>query len=413
VSQGRYVSIIVPSANDTITVKNHLARIAALGAARIELILVDRSRSPDAKDALSKFGFHRTHAILGRDVSQADAINLGAEAATGAALTWLNVGDIATSDAIAKVLETLPDAPDARIVYGRARRHRLGGAADAYPVASKITPQTLYQACSISQPAAWITPIAWHQMRSLRPVFDCAFDYDFWIRAAQDGLPFDFIDDVLAEVDIVPDAKSFSQRAQVFRENCQLLMLHYGRCPPSAITALWAEALAPSEGFAAIAPNLLKEAAAALASIRRSAETVGDIQTLERLRTDARLHFLSRGLAVEMRRDSYLGQTGRIRIRSDLLPITLLFRFDTLPTLDQMSLLFQPDARPAQCTTFPSIGCIAARIDSDGRSNEDGCTSLDFLTTSDFGARLIDVWQAPTFPGYRGIVSPQPTQRNR
>jgi hypothetical protein len=392
VSQGRYVSIIVPTANDINTVTSHLERIAALGAARIELILVNPSRSADTEDTLSKFGFRRTQAILGRDVSQADAINLGAEAATGAALTWLNVGDIATPHAIAKVLDTLPDALDARIVYGRAGRHRPGGAADTYPVSPKITPQTLYQACSISQPAAWITPMAWHRMRGLRPRFDCSFDYDFWIRAAQAGLPFDFIDDVLAEVDVVPDAKSFSQRAQVFRENCELLMLHYGRCPPSAITALWAEALAPPEGFAAIAPRLLEEAAAALESIRITAEAVSDIQTLERLRTDARLHFLSRGLAVEMRRDSYLGQASRIRIRGDLLPLNLLFRFDALPTPDQMTLLFQPDARPAHCTTYPSIGCIAARIDRDARSSEDGCANLAFLTTSDFGARLIDAW---------------------
>lgn len=388
-----FVSIIVPTLDERALVHEHLARIAAAGAAKIELILVCAPSTGIGDEELAGHGFRSTRVVVGRDVSQPDAINLGAGFATGDLITWLNPGDGLSAGAIEKVQQAHQANTGAHVIYGRARLYRGQEAVGEYPVAPEISPDALFQACCISQPAAWISTSAWRALGGVRPLFDCAFDYDLWIRIAQESGGFVFLDAVLADVDVTQGSKTYSRRADVFREQCELLMLHFGRCPPSALTAMWAEALAPAEGYASVTAELLKQAASSLKSIARTADKVGDYHTATRLRTDARLHFLSRGLAVEARRDGYMAQSGRIRISADRLPLSLLFQFDRLPdSPDDVAILVQPDQELARCALLSSTSCMAARIEPNAASAEDGFATLSFLTTSDLGVRLIDAW---------------------
>lgn len=388
-----FVSIVVPTLAPPAFLHEHLARIAAAGASRIELILVCAPHTAIHEGGFARYGFKATKVVAGRDVSQPDAINLGAHLATGDLVTWLNPGDGICADTVQKVLLALRENADASVIYGRARFHRDKDTSDEYPVAATISLDALFQACCISQPAAWITRAAWKKMAGVRPLFDCAFDYDLWIRTAKDGGRFVFLDSVLADIDVTPGSKTFSRRADVFREQCELLMLHYGRCPPSVLTAIWAESLAPAEGYSSVTADLLRHAAPRLKSIARTAVKVGDYHTARRLCTDARLHFLSRGLAVESRRDGYLAQSGRIRISSDRLPLSLLFQFDRMPeSTNDVAILVQPEQDAARCTLLSSISCMATRIEPNAASSEDGFATLAFLSTSDFGVRLIDAW---------------------
>jgi len=388
-----FVSIVVPTLDNRSLVHEHLARLASAGAADIELILVCAPHAAISEDELRGHDFRSTKVIVGRDVSQPDAINLGARLATGSLITWLNPGDGICAGAIGQVLRARRENVGVGVIYGRARLHGGSGAASEYPVASEISPDSLFQACCLSQPAAWIAREMWEEWGGLRSKFDCAFDYDLWIRASRSGARFLFIDAVLADVDVAPGSKSFSRRADVFREQCELLMLHFGRCPPGALTAMWAEALAPAEGYASVTAALLRQAGQGLKSIARTADAVGDYHTATRLRTDARLHFLSRGVAIESQRDGYLAQSGRIRISADRLPLSLLFQFDRLPeSMDDVAILIQPDQDVARCTLLSSIGCMATRIEPDAASAADGFATLSFLSTSDLGVRLIDAW---------------------
>lgn len=388
-----FVSIIVPTLDRPELVHEHLSRIASMDAARIELILVSGTATTIHADELVQYGFKSTRVVVGQDVSQPDAINLGATHATGSLITWLNPGDGICADTISRVLQAARENPGAGIIYGRARLLRGGESVSEYPVAPVISLDTLFQSCAVSQPAAWIAHSTWVALRGLRPLFDCAFDYDLWIRATQGGVKFVFLNETLAEVDVTPQSKTFSRRADVFREQCELLMHHYGRCPPSALTAMWSEALAPAEGYSSVTAELLRSAAQGLKSISRTAEAVGDYHTAMRLRTDARLHFLSHGLAIEARRDGYLSQSGRIRISADRLPLNLLFQFDKLPdSMDDVAVLVQPDQELARSTLLSSISCMAAHIEPNAASVENGFATLSFLSTSDLGVRLIDAW---------------------
>lgn len=388
-----YVSIVVPTLDPPALMHEHLARIAAAEASRIELILVCAPDAAPRDGEFAGYGFKAVNVVVGRDVSQPDAINLGARFATGDLITWLNPGDSICADAVQNVLQALCMNAGAGVVYGRARLHRDKDAGEEYPVAEAISLDALFQACCISQPAAWISRGAWQSLGGLRPLFDCAFDYDLWIRAAKDGARFVYLDTVLAVADVTPRSKTYSRRAEVFREQCELLMLHYGRCPPSALTAMWSEALAPAEDYPSVTAGLLRQAAPALESIARTAATVGDYHTARRLRTDARLHFLSRGLAIECRRDGRLAQSARIRISAARLPLSLLFQFDRMPeSADDVAVLIQPDQEAARCALLSSTGCMTVRIESSATSDEDGFAALSFLSTSDLGARLIDAW---------------------
>lgn len=386
------LSVIVPTLGDGDDVRAHLARVAEAGAANLELIVVCASQTDLGEEDILRHGFRRAKVVHGRDVSQPDAVNLGAELATGAFLTWLNPGDDIRPNAVTRVLAQSGEH-DADIVYGRAQLRNGQNAVSEYPVGPCVSLDTLFQACGISQPAAWISRTAWARLGGVHARFDCAFDYDLWIRAVRSSARFAFVDEIFADVDVSPGSKSFARRADVFREQCELLMHHYGRCPPSALTAMWAEALAPAEGYPSITADLLRQAESGLKSIGQTCAKVGDYHTAQRLRTDARLHFLSQGIAIESGRDGYLSQSGRICISADRLPINLLFQLDRLPdSLDDVAILIQPDLEPARCTLLDSTRCIAARIEANVASVEAGFVALSFLSTADLGARLINAW---------------------
>jgi hypothetical protein len=388
-----YVSIIVPTLDTRDVVDEHLSRIARAGADRIELILVCAPHVAISEEELLGYGFRSPKVIMGLDVSQPDAVNLGAHVATGSLITWLNPGDGLRPATIASIQQALHASVETGVIYGRSELYRGQSSVGEYPVGSVVTPETLFQACCISQPAAWISRSAWLTLGGVRPVFDCAFDYDLWIRAVRRGIKFTFLNEVIAEVDISPVSKSFSRRADVFQEQCEVLLHHYGRCPPGVLTAMWAEALAPAEGYQTVAAELLRQAVDSLKMIGHTAEKAGDHHTILRLQTDARLHFLSRGVAIECQRDGYLSQSGRMRISADRLPMTLLFQLDRQPdTIDDVAILVQPDQEPARCTLLSSMGCLAARIEPEAGFVEDGFVTLSFLSTSDLGARLISAW---------------------
>ncbi len=388
-----HLSVIIPTTDSFEALRAHIQRLDCETSQRIELVIVSPDTTLNEAALTDGVRFHSAQMVLGQDVSQPDAINLGAQRATGAAFTWLNVDDLLTDDAVATVLSALANAPDDAIIHGKANRRHPDGSTDDYPVTSQVSLASLFQSCGLSQPATWITPGAFRKAGGLRPRFDCAFDYDFWIRANLAGVPFIYLDTPLAEMDIRPQAKSFVRRARVFQEHCELMMLHYGRCPPNILTALWAEALSPAESFASVSQTLLDEAGKVLKSISETAASTGDDQTLKRLESDARLHFLARGIAADINSRGEMPDRAQIRVRADLLPISLLFRFESPPEdPGTVAVLLQPDARPMASALYPSVGFMAARIEEDAAIGDDGFVQLSFLSTEATGARLIDAW---------------------
>lgn len=388
-----HLSVIIPTTDGFEAIRSHVQKLDIEDAHKVELIIVSPDTSLDEAALTEGIRFHSAKLILGNDVSHCDAINMGAHAATGAAFTWLNVDDHLSSSAVPTALKALSSAPEDAIVYGRATRKRQDGREDAYPVATTVSRDTLFQSCSLSQPATWITPGAFRKVGQLRTRFECAFDYEFWIRAVSKGVPFQFVDEVLAEMDIRPEAKSFDRRARVFQEHCEVMLLHYGRCPPAAITSLWAEALSPSEAYRSVSVGLLRDAGATIDSIAAAADRAGDDQTLQRLETDARLRFLACGVAADMDRQGRLPDRAQMRIRTDKLPMTMLFRLETPPdSPDDVALLLQSETRQLPSSIYTSVGFMAARIEEDAAIGADGYVDVALLSTSPVGAKLVDVW---------------------
>jgi hypothetical protein len=391
-SQPPLLSIVVPTLDVSERLNDHIAAIAAHGAHNLELVVVCPSGSDTLRSSAREHGFASVQLIVGEDTSQPDGINHGARAAKGAALTWLNVGDRLAEGAVAAVAKALAAAPERAIIYGQAERVRAGGVTDHYPVATEISAAGLFQSCAVSQPAAWITRAAWTELGGLHAGYDCAFDYDLWIRAAHAGIPFIHLPVLLARVDIEPDAKTFRQRPQVFREHAELMMAHYGRCPPSVLTGLWSEALRPAEPFEGVAAHVLREAGTTLEAIDAAADRAGDEATRNRLRNDARLHFLQRGVAAEVSRTGWLGEASRLCVRTDRLPLNLLIAFDQPPDDPaEIALLDQANSRPVATMFYASTNCMVARIETEAAQREP-VSHYTFLSAAPIGARLVDVW---------------------
>lgn len=393
---GMYVSVIVPLANESADVwARHLSDLANIGAASIECILVSPEVIPGtdghalgAEAIQEKYGFRKLVLLIGEDTSHLDAIRLGGQAATGNLLTWLNSDDRIQPGAIESVIAAHTQHPDS-IIYGNSEQMIGGSPFGRYPVASFISKEILAVGCYISQPACWVPRNIWNQLGGVRNTYSLAFDHDLWVRAADAGVPFHYLAETLAHIEIRPDARSFFQRAEVLAELAELQIEHYGRCAPSTLTSLWSETLTPAFGYEHIPEAVLRKAPEVLARINRAARTRGDYATVRRLKEDMRIWLLVQGISAEVCADGSLSEAARICIipegRTSKIAISLS---DFAQNIKEIAIIDSETQRPCRAVMLPHINTAIFLLDPSHRSAQTGLKSYNFLAAKDCSARI-------------------------
>ena len=251
------VSIITPSFNQAKYLEATLQSVAIQDYPRIEHIVMDGGSSDGSVDIIRRWaGSHDITWRSGRDGGQADAIQRGAEIASGEIVGWLNSDDVYLDDrAISGVVAAFDTSVS--IVTGAGwhlteegeRIRRI----PVYP--DRVSHATLRCVDWVLQPATFVR----RELLLDHPLdtsLHFAFDWDFYIRITRDCEPR-AIDRDIAGYRLHRSGKSVAGGSPRRRELLEVTRRHNGRFSIRYITLLvvtrlhlLADALPPRYGRA-------------------------------------------------------------------------------------------------------------------------------------------------------------------
>lgn len=248
------VTVITPSYNQAAFIGECLESVRQQSYSALEHLVFDPGSSDGSREIVKKYD----HAMLiaQPDAGQADAVAKGMRAAKGEIIGWLNSDDTyAGEQVLAKVSQRFQEEDTPDIVYGRGFYVDADGGylRDAY---INESPETLvwrlHQEVGILQPALFMRRRVIEEIGVVSPDLRFCMDYEYWLRAAQAGLRFAYIPEVLARARYYPSNKTFGQRAASYREICDTLKDRLGYVP---VAWLKRYAECTVEGFDGILEN--------------------------------------------------------------------------------------------------------------------------------------------------------------
>ena len=164
------------------------------------------------------------------DHGPADALQQAFAAARSELLGWLNADDLLLPGALHALAAGLKANPAAVAAYGLADFiDEQGERTGTYPVKTGAEGD-LGRECFVCQPACLFRAEAYRAAGGIDCRWDCAFDYDLWIRLAKLG-SFVQVDQQCALQRLHPGAKTLRQRRVVFEEGMALLAHYFGYVP--------------------------------------------------------------------------------------------------------------------------------------------------------------------------------------
>jgi len=94
------ISVVVPTRNQGLYIRDTLSSIIRQGYPNLELIVIDGGSSDETMEIVREFAPHISYYVSEPDRGQSHAINKGFSAASGEILTWLNSDDILAKGAL-------------------------------------------------------------------------------------------------------------------------------------------------------------------------------------------------------------------------------------------------------------------------------------------------------------------------
>ena len=224
------VSIITPSFNQAMFVSSCLSSVRALGPSVLEHLVFDPGSTDGSRDIIRAFG--GVTLITEPDEGQADAVGKGMLLAKGDIIGWLNSDDeYANASVLEVVLDRFAMADHPDIVYGSGVYIDADGTVikEAFINRKPDTlPQALKKQVGILQPAVFFRRTVVERIGTLDKNLHFCLDYEYWIRAAQAGLRFAFIDCILARARYYSQNKTLGQRGKSLQEVCECVKKKFG-----------------------------------------------------------------------------------------------------------------------------------------------------------------------------------------
>mgnify|MGYP005842235629 CR=1 FL=1 len=242
------LSLVTPSLNQKIYLAQMLESVKVQTAPPCEHLIFDAGSTDGSFELLRAYEQESKNVKLyhGIDNGQTNAINLGFKECTGDIIAWLNTDDRYISPRIfAKVLKFFTTHEDVDVIYGRGRfvdeESEFLKEAFVHKDSSRME-ERLINAVGILQPSLFMRRTVFESVGPLNESLDYCMDYEYWIRAAQSGYRFCFIDEVFSEAVLHQHSKTGGQRSAQLKETAQMCKQHFGF---SAIE--WIERLADME----------------------------------------------------------------------------------------------------------------------------------------------------------------------
>jgi glycosyltransferase involved in cell wall biosynthesis len=180
----------------------------------IEHIIVDGGSNDGTREILTDFGSRFSHIrwISEHDKGQSDAMNKGIKMAKGNWIGFLNVDDFYEGGALRLVMNHIKGFGDKNtILVGNLKIWNADGTFRNLNKPSGLSlPLLLADLCEWPyNPSAYFYPRAIHEQIGYFPDNEhFAMDYDFILKAAVSGIPFQYINETWGNFRLLPDSKT-------------------------------------------------------------------------------------------------------------------------------------------------------------------------------------------------------------
>ncbi|MBV9172024.1 MAG: glycosyltransferase [Chloroflexi bacterium] len=223
------VSIVTPSYNHARYIERTIASILSQ-ADDLDFLVVDGASTDGTLEILRRYE-PRLRWISEPDNGQTHAVNKGIARTRGDIIGWINSDDLYYPGAVEAARRCFEQHPDIDVVYGAADHiDEQDQPFEAYPT-EPWSFERLKEICFLCQPAVFFRRRAAERAGPLdEQLYNC-MDYEYWLRLAQTGANFVYVDRKLAGSRMYPENKTLANRVRAHAEYNRMMRSRLGRVP--------------------------------------------------------------------------------------------------------------------------------------------------------------------------------------
>jgi GT2 family glycosyltransferase len=211
------VSVVTPSCNQGGYLEETIRSVLLQGYPNLEYLIMDGGSTDGSVDIIRKYEPWLAYWVSEPDSGQAAAVQEAWERSTGDVLAYLNSDDTYLPGAIGSAVTCLKQQHGVPAVSGGELHIDESGQVLRVRPASPVSQWSLLNMQFVSQPATFVRKTAFEQVGGLDTTFECAFDFEFWLRLTSDA-PFGAVPEILATTRWHPETKTHSRRPQIAAE---------------------------------------------------------------------------------------------------------------------------------------------------------------------------------------------------
>jgi glycosyltransferase involved in cell wall biosynthesis len=182
------ITIVTPSYNQGAFIEQTILSVLGQGYEDLEYFVFDGGSTDATVDILRRYDGRLSYWQSKRDDGQADAINQGLARATGDIVGWINSDDFYLPGTFATVAARLDPTRPQLLAGNCMHLFEERASVSGSDVPGLHRELDLRLADYLIQPATFWTATAWRAVGPLAATLHYAFDWDWFIRAQQQGV---------------------------------------------------------------------------------------------------------------------------------------------------------------------------------------------------------------------------------
>jgi len=187
------ISIVTPSYNQAQFLEETILSVLGQRYPNLEYLIYDAASTDNSVAIIKKYEKELTFWVSEKDNGQADAINKGFAKATGEIFMWLNSDDILMPNILNFIASQYLEKGDGiyfgNCIHFEEKSNGYLNAKGSY-VAMSFKDISLELADTIIQPSSFWSKNVWLKNGALKEDFHFGFDWEWFLRAKKNNIPF-------------------------------------------------------------------------------------------------------------------------------------------------------------------------------------------------------------------------------